>query len=468
MLILALGMVPSGAFAAISDTSTAGITVTNAVSGDKLEVYKVVDISYDSVSNTVSHAFNADFRSYFDSRNVTVEELAAFDDAQLKNTLADLPRYIRDNKVGRESYDTVGDSGTIEFTGMPMGGYFIMPTSTTSVYQLMFQKIEPAVTDGEYTLSGVTFAAKHKSVGITKTADKTSVTKNEKVRYTVEADIPTYELAASSKAFSIVDVLATGLRLDQDSIKVKFQEGAEVASGMYSIENKSNTGFTLSVSNGQYNEAWLAQAGKKLVVEYTATFANSSDTDSVVAAFGNKAGNNVTYTYSSYPYSGITASKTASVDVNSFIIQVDKYEKNRPDIKLAGARFQLYKATDDGDVTIPHTSVKGKLMETLTTDDSGAAQFRKYEANGDRYDYYLVETAAPSGYNLLPDAVKVNFTESQTDQTTGIYTVEVANSTGLQLPVTGDRGTMIMTLGGIILMASAVALLAAARRRKNA
>ena len=108
MLILALGMMPSGVFAAISDTSTAGITVTNAVSGDKLEVYKVIDISYDSVSNTVSHAFNADFSRYFESRNVTVEELAAFDDAQLKNALADLPGYIRDNNVQGVALKNIG------------------------------------------------------------------------------------------------------------------------------------------------------------------------------------------------------------------------------------------------------------------------------------------------------------------------------------------------------------------------
>lgn len=470
MLILAMGMMPAGVFAEITKDSTASITVTNAVDGDKLAVYKIVASKYDPVSNTVSHEFTSAFSGYFTAKNVnTVEALAALDADALKETLAGLPKYISDNRIQKESSGAVSASGTVEFTGMPMGEYFIMPTSTTSVYQLMLQKVEPVVTDGNYSLPNVSFSAKHKSIGITKTSNKTSVTKGEKVKYTVEAEIPAYELSASSKTFEIKDTLDAGLTLDQESINVKFKNGAEITRGMYSINDISGTGFTLSVSNNQYTDTWKtqAQAGNSIIVEYAAAFDNSADTDSVVETFANKAGNNVEYSFSSYPYSGLKSTKTASVDVNSFIIQVDKCDSSAENKKLAGATFDLYKAEANGSVTIPHTDVKGTKMETLTTDGNGAAQFKKYEANGNNFDYYLIETKAPSGYNLLPNAVKVNFTEANVDQNTGIYTVKVTNSTGLQLPVTGDRGTLIMTIGGIMLMAAAVALLAAARRRKN-
>ena len=43
MLILAMGMMPAGVFAEITKDSTASITVTNAVDGDKLAVYKIVE-----------------------------------------------------------------------------------------------------------------------------------------------------------------------------------------------------------------------------------------------------------------------------------------------------------------------------------------------------------------------------------------------------------------------------------------
>ena len=86
------------------------------------------------------------------------------------------------------------------------------------------------------------------------------------------------------------------------------------------------------------------------------------------------------------------------------------------------------------------------------------ATFEKYEANGTKYDYYLVETQAPHGYNILAEAVKVNFTDADVEATNGVYTVEVPNSSGITLPITGDEGIVIFTVIGIALMAGAVIL----------
>ena len=101
----------------------------------------------------------------------------------------------------------------------------------------------------------------------------------------------------------------------------------------------------------------------------------------------------------------------------------------------------------------------------LTTDDSGAATFAKYEANGTNYDYYLVETQAPSGYNILDNAVKVNFTDAEVEATAGVYTVKVPNSSGIQLPITGGTGTVIFTIIGIALMVGAVVLFVVSRKK---
>ena len=86
------------------------------------------------------------------------------------------------------------------------------------------------------------------------------------------------------------------------------------------------------------------------------------------------------------------------------------------------------------------------------------ATFEKYEANGTKYDYYLVETQAPHGYNILAEAVKVNFTDDDVKATNGVYTVEVPNSSGITLPITGDEGIVIFTVIGIAFMGGAVIL----------
>ena len=106
---------------------------------------------------------------------------------------------------------------------------------------------------------------------------------------------------------------------------------------------------------------------------------------------------------------------------------------------------------------IPHTTINGiKLESDVVTNDSGVATFEKYEANGTKYDYYLVETQAPHGYNILAKAVKVNFTD--VEATNGVYTVKVPNSSGITLPITGDEGIVIFTVIGIAFMGGAVIL----------
>lgn len=337
----------------------------------------------------------------------------------------------------------------------------------------MLQKVEPTVAevDGKqtYVIEDVTFSAKHKEVSVGKTANKTSVTKNEKVTYTIMVDIPTYASQATDKSFYVADRLPDGLTLDAGSIKVA-RNGTDItdaAGTQYTLNTMATAEYTfkLSVSTLQYTDNWSANGGKQLVITYTATL-NNNDTTAV----NTKETNTVTFDYSNYPYvDDPHESKTATVDVTTFTIKIDKYVDGESTTKLAGAKFDLYRTVypgEAGGVLIPHTLVQGiKLEADKVTDTDGVATFEKYEANGDRYDYYLVETQAPSGYNLLDNAVKVNFTDADVEGTAGIFTVEVSNSSGIKLPITGGTGTVIFTIIGIALMVGAVVLFVVSRKK---
>ncbi len=473
-LVLALGLIPMGAMAAqttVTPTSTASITVNNAVANDVFAAYKVIDITYTAGDNNLTKDWNTNFAGYF--TGTTVEQFAALknDPEQLKTLLAGLPKYIEDNHIDPvQTKAATGTPATATFADLDMGEYFIRPTSTTSVYQLMLQKIEPTVANvggvQTYVIDDVTFNAKHKEVNVTKTADKTSVTKNEKVTYTVTVDIPTYlDDVAIDKTFYVSDLLPDGLTIDTNSIEVKIN-GAAVDAGAYTLNTTAIADtftFKLSVSNEQYTNYWKANAGKQLVIKYTATL-NDNDTTAV----NTKETNKVTFDYSNYPYVASHVTKTASVDVTTFAIKVDKHEKDHNETKLANAKFDLYRTLYEGEtsnVTIPHTDVQGVKLESGVTDAYGAITFAKYEANGAKYDYYLVETQAPSGYNLLTNAVKVNFADADVAGTAGVYTVDVENSSGIQLPITGGTGTVIFTIIGIALMVGAVVLFVVSRKK---
>lgn len=475
-LILALGLFPMGVFAAsstVTETSTASITINNAVKDDVLKAYKVVDITYDETSNHVSYVWNSSFADYFagttsyNDTAYTVEGFATLtdDSAELKNVLAGLPKYIADNNIDAAKTATVGEGGTATFANLAMGEYFIRPSSTTSVYQLMLQKIEPKVEEDSegnphYVIEDVTFTAKKEEVTITKTADKTSVTKNEKVAYTVAVDIPTYSAEATDKTIYVSDLLPDGLTIDIASINVKI-DGADVNPTAYNLDTTATKDYTfkLSVSTQQYTNSWTNQGGNKLVITYTATLNNDNTTEVNVIET-----NTATFDYSFYPYvENSHKQKTDKVDVTTFAIKIDKYVAGSHATKLADAKFDLYRTATDAEMAagvtenIPHTTINGiKLESDVVTNDSGVATFEKYEANGEKYDYYLVETQAPHGYNILAEAVKVNFTDAEA--TNGVYTVKVPNSSGITLPITGDEGIVIFTVIGIAFMAGAVIL----------
>lgn len=485
-LVFALGLIPMSVFAAqrtVTASSTASITINNAVKNDVLAAYKVVDLTYDDATNTLNYVWNSDFADYFagttsyNSTAYTVEQFDALKDDSdaLKALLAGLPRYLNDSSVAAVQTQTVGADGKATFTGLPMGEYFIRPASSTSVYQLMLQKVEPTVVDGKYVIDDLTFNAKHKEVSVDKAADKTSVTKGEKVTYTITVDIPTYASQAVDKSFYVSDLLPDGLTIDTDSIKVK-RNGTDItgeAGTQYTLYKDANTTtepyytFKLSVSTEQYTDYWSANGGKQLVITYTATL-NNNDTTAVNV----KETNTVTFDYSNYPYvENSHNQKTDTVDVTTFAIKIDKFVDGDEATKLAGAKFDLYRTIYPGEtgVTIPHTSIQGiKLEGDKVTAADGSVTFEKYEANGTSYNYYLVETVAPSGYNLLDNAVKVNFTDGDVAMTDGVYTVKVKNTSGIQLPITGGTGTVIFTVVGIALMVGAVVLLVVSRKKSKA
>jgi len=86
------------------------------------------------------------------------------------------------------------------------------------------------------------------------------------------------------------------------------------------------------------------------------------------------------------------------------------------------------------------------------------------------YTYYIVETKAPNGYNLLGSAVAVSFDENNSNDTT-VYTAEITvkNTTAFTLPKTGGAGTVMFTAGGIVLIGAAVviAIVAGGKKRKS-
>ena len=150
------------------------------------------------------------------------------------------------------------------------------------------------------------------------------------------------------------------------------------------------------------------------------------------------------------------------------IVKYNFYDENQ---RLAGAEFAVYRAvasveeaTDtvvcDGiQYAVAPVYVNGAPL-VLTTDENGTAVSPELPCD----TYYLVETKAPAGFNLLTEAVKVTVRSSEM---TTVSTVEIPNEPGSLLPETGGMGTRLFLILGSTMMAAAAVLLVTGKRMRG-
>ena len=172
------------------------------------------------------------------------------------------------------------------------------------------------------------------------------------------------------------------------------------------------------------------------------------------------------------------------IKVDVVDLRVRKVDANSPDKRLNGAQFLLYA---DEDHLIPATDFAGNPIGTIVTGgyaDDGQTQPLGIGVIGNLLPgtYYLVETAAPDGYNAPAGHVIVTVSNDgsvsilQEDNAQpsenviaegNVVTFIVTNTTGKELPNTGGPGTFLYTSGGLLLMAAAMIYLICVRRRER-
>lgn len=100
--------------------------------------------------------------------------------------------------------------------------------------------------------------------------------------------------------------------------------------------------------------------------------------------------------------------------------------------------------------------------KTLTSLDNGRIDIEGLKAG----TYYLKETKAPDGYNLLKTIQIIEIGEDGSIKLNNLTTdvVKVKNNSGIELPSTGGMGTTLIYLAGIVLVVLSGYVLISKRR----
>ena len=306
----------------------------------------------------------------------------------------------------------------------------------------------------------------------------------------------------NSYTFKFSDTLSKGLDLKEVlSVKV----GNTTLTAKKSGTNTYALAYdqakrTLTVTLNDFYNSYKNHTGETITVVYTATL----NKDAVIGMNPNT--NKAVVEYSNDPTTGGTGTSEPSiVDVHTFDFTIFKYYlKNETKTALANAEFELYKA--NGEVAGAKVNIK-KVEEgkyRVATPEEIATEGFKSDVivsgtNGkvlvkglDAGTYYLRETKAPEGYNKLLSDIKVEI-KPVYDETTGKLTsysvdytyngkttngaaitnktdspeVAVENKTGAQLPSTGSKGALMVTLAGIVLFGALTASKAFGKKKAN-
>lgn len=456
-LVAALAIVPGTAFALTND-STGDVTISGFESDDVVTLYKVVDTTYNPDDNTIDHAWNDSIKAYMEgTARVTIDDYEALaDDATGEGETAASIRAALNAAIesdAAQGIPTQNNEGTVTASGLAMGQYYVLVQTgegSLRTYQHMIVSVQPTAqangTWSEPVLGDRIDQPKYTEETVVDkviTGDEpaTGYLPGTEVEFTITTAIPSYALNTNwdETSFTITDTRTNLDAPDDDAFEITVGEKIVVKDTDYTVRTEGNV-TTITFLGDILKD----HQTEEVVVTYTTTVADELDHDDTIE---NKAvvdpGNGAD-----------TSNDTVTLELYKVTgKKVDSEDKSA----LQGAVFSIYRESNgtpgfqpDGDKLI---------TDNVKSNEQGIFEFDPL-ANG---DYYLVETKAPAGYELLEVYVEFS-TDSAVDNVITLTDVENDKDSGINLPQTGGAGTIALTAAGVVLVAGAAAFIVRSRK----
>ena len=526
VMILSMSMTAFAAEDSTRLTGTGKLTVNNTVEGKTLDLYQIFTATKNEAGN-VAYTLNPEYEGFFKANvngasELTGEALSEKAYEYVKTQVgkdgkngvnfakAMLTWILSNTSAVDATHKTVTTAtGSTEIANLAYGYYVVYPLGATDTsaapgtgqdYTSVASLVSVTDTNATVNMKSNYPTVVKKVNG--KNADDVNI--GDTVTYTLTSKVPDMT-GYTSYVFNFKDTLSAGLTFKEiTSVKVgdttitKVDAGQE-ANNTYTL-TKAGQNITITMNN--FLDSNKDNTGKEIKVTYTATL----NKNAVTGFDANK--NSATIEYSNKP--GTTdkgESEPSIVDVHTFNFTIFKYYlKGADKTELANAEFELYKANAEGTAADENAKInivdEGKgVYRQATADEAKATDFTSAkivsDADGkvlvkglDAGTYYLRETKAPEGYNKLLSDIEVKITATYTDgklesykvdykyngntttgsdikNTTDSPEVAVENKTGAQLPSTGSKGALMVTLAGIVLFGALTASKAFGKKKAN-
>lgn len=448
----------------VKAAGTGKITIDNAKNGETYTIYQVLTLESSDVGKglysyiPVNDAWKAYFKTEEGKKYMTVDDngyvTTKYTETNAQELAQALIKQAKTINYNPQSI-TADKDGTIEFTGLALG-YYVVDTTVGTLCGLNTANPEVTIEDKNKKPT-----VEKKIVEGDQLADKNSANIGDAVNFKT-----TITAQAGAKKYVLHDTMSGSLTFNDDVV-VTYNGNVLNDSDDYTVTKPGADGCTFDVT---FKDSFLNKLGAndKIEVTYSATV---NDNAVVKDPMTNK-------THLTYGDKNTETNKPETT-TKTFGIPVFKYTNvNTP---LAGAEFIL--STDpncvDDTKNLKFTkNTEGKYRydktgsTTLTSLDKGRDKGRIDVEGLKAGTYYLKETKAPDGYNLLKKPVTITIDSEGKIYVDGSGEVNngdlrVQNNSGTLLPNTGGVGTtMIYLIGGVLVLGSGV-VLATKRRVKN-
>lgn len=482
MLAMLVMVLPSSvASAQTVDTQAGGtgtITIRNASQSQTYTVYKLFDATVTADGTGISYkvptgkTLPAD-NPYFavDSKgNVTAKP----------NADVSTPEFATwANSFGKEVKSATATDNTLVFTNLTFGYYFVT-SSLGAVLTVDSTKPNATVIDKNTTNptipdsnngGGKKIVAGDKTTTSTTTA-KIGDTVPFQFKFNATNFVTANGVTKQIKSYTITDT-PTALTINQDTVVVKVGTKTLVKDQDYTVSFDNTGKMTVVLTWINRDKSTIYNSPIEVNVTYSAVV-NKDAKEGVAnnkATLGYNSFNPIDPTDTNNPDNPNPDTLDTPVNPNnpndnSTTVTTHRFTlKNTNEAKeiLTGAEFKLYDASTGG------TEIK------LVKDTDGT--YRVAEANEvgvvieagqvvikglkGETTYYLEQTKAPDGYNILTERQAIKVTPDNKAEAI------VVNKKGGLLPSTGSIGTTMFYISGAVMLIGAFIFMVSKRRMKN-